>query len=58
VLDPAATVRADVERLLADPRISPRITASGHVYDVHTGLVTTILDAASPARHSAEGLAR
>ena len=48
VLDPPATVRADVERLLADPRISPRITVSGHVYDVDTGLVTTIVEPASP----------
>ena len=48
VLDPPATVRADVERLLSDPRISPRITVSGHVYDVHTGLVTTIVEPASP----------
>jgi carbonic anhydrase len=48
VLDPPVTVRADVERLLSDPRISPRITVSGHVYDVHTGLVTTIVEPASP----------
>jgi carbonic anhydrase len=47
VLDPAATVRTDVERLLSDPRISPRITVSGHVYDVDTGLVTTIVQPAS-----------
>jgi len=53
VLDPAATVRADVERLLSDPRISPRITVSGHVYDVHTGLVTTVADAASPTASAA-----
>jgi carbonic anhydrase len=49
VLDPAPTVRADVERLLADPRISPRITVSGHVYDVHTGLVTaSVTDGVGP----------
>ena len=53
VLDPAATVRADVERLLSDPRISPHITVSGHVYDVHTGLVTTIAEPASPAASAA-----
>ena len=47
-LDPPVTVRADVERLLSDPRISPRITVSGHVYDVHTGLVTTIVEPRSP----------
>jgi carbonic anhydrase len=48
VLDPPATVRADVERLLSDPRISPHITVSGHVYDVHTGLITTIIEPVSP----------
>jgi carbonic anhydrase len=53
VLDPPATVRADVERLLSDPRISPHITVSGHVYDVHTGLVTTIAEPASPAASAA-----
>ena len=53
VLDPPATVRADVERLLSDPRISPRITVSGHVYDVHTGLVTTIVEPASPMASTA-----
>lgn len=48
VLDPAATVRADVEKVLADPRISSRITVSGHVYDVETGLVETVVEPASP----------
>lgn len=46
--DPARTVRADVERLLAAPQVSPRITVSGHVYDVETGLVTTVVGPASP----------
>jgi carbonic anhydrase len=49
VLDPAATVRADVERVMGDPRISSRITVSGHVYDVGTGLVETAVEPASPA---------
>ncbi|HTU86013.1 MAG TPA: hypothetical protein VMF57_10595 [Solirubrobacteraceae bacterium] len=53
VLDPAATVRADVDRLVSDPRISPRITVSGHVYDVHTGLVTTIVEPLSPTTSAA-----
>ncbi|MGZ4201384.1 MAG: carbonic anhydrase [Thermoleophilaceae bacterium] len=56
VLDPAATVRTDVERVLSDPRISPHITVSGHIYDVHTGLITTIVEPVSPTR-SAAGLA-
>jgi carbonic anhydrase len=42
VLDPSATVRSDVERLRSAPAISPRVTVSGHVYDVVTGLVRTV----------------
>jgi carbonic anhydrase len=45
VLDPAATVTRDVERLRSAPAISPRVTVSGHVYDVATGLVQPILPA-------------
>jgi carbonic anhydrase len=44
VTDPAETVRADVERLLAAPQISAHTRASGHVYDVDTGLITTVVD--------------
>jgi carbonic anhydrase len=39
ILDPAATVARDVERLRSARAISRRITVSGHVYDVSTGLV-------------------
>ena len=52
VLDPAQTVREDVQRLLAAPQISPRITVSGHVYDVATGLVETIVEPAHPGAQS------
>jgi carbonic anhydrase len=45
VLDPAVTVTHDVERLRSAPAISPRVTASGHVYDVLTGLVETVVPA-------------
>jgi carbonic anhydrase len=45
VLDPAATVARDVGRLRSAPAISPRVTVSGHVYDVMTGLVETVLPA-------------
>jgi carbonic anhydrase len=48
VTDPAQTVRADVERLLRAPQVSSRISVSGHVYDVETGLVTTIVEATAP----------
>ena len=43
VLDPAATVTRDVERLRSADAISPRVSVSGHVYDVVTGLVQTII---------------
>src|SRR5919206_3357401 len=38
ILDPVATVTSDVERIRAAGAISPRVTVSGHVYDVATGL--------------------
>jgi carbonic anhydrase len=43
VLDPAATVRSDVERLRAARSVSERVSISGHVYDVATGVVSTVL---------------
>ena len=45
VLDPVATVTGDVERLRSAPAISPRVRVSGHVYDVVTGLVQTVISA-------------
>jgi carbonic anhydrase len=48
VADPHATVRADVERLLTAPSLSPRVSVSGHVYDIATGRLTTVLDARHP----------
>jgi carbonic anhydrase len=45
VLDPVATVTRDVGRLRCAPAISPRVTVSGHVYDVVSGLVETVLPA-------------
>jgi carbonic anhydrase len=53
VLDPPATVRADVERVLSDPRVSARITVSGHAYDVDSGLITTIVEPVSPTGSAA-----
>ena len=43
VLDPRATVTADVEHLRAAPEISARVPVSGHVYDVVTGLVESVV---------------
>ena len=50
VVDPAATVRTDVERLLSSPKVPPQISVSGHVYDLDTGLITTIAGPAQPRR--------
>jgi carbonic anhydrase len=47
VTDPEETVRHDVEVLLSSNTLSRRISVSGHVYNVDTGLVTTIVAAAS-----------
>ena len=48
VADPYVTVRADVERLLAAPSLSPKVSVSGHVYDIATGRLTTAVDARHP----------
>jgi carbonic anhydrase len=45
VLDPARTVATDVNRVLWAEEIPQNVRVSGHVYDVDTGLVTTIVDA-------------
>ena len=54
VADPHLTVKADVERLLTSPLLSPKVSVSGHVYDIATGRVTTAVDARrpQPAVHS------
>lgn len=49
VLDPAETARLDAERLRAATAVPPRVTVSGHVYDVVTGLVATVLPAGAPS---------
>jgi carbonic anhydrase len=43
VIDPAETVRVDVEKLANAPSISPRIKISGYTYDVETGLLSTVV---------------
>src|SRR5919201_405872 len=47
VLNPAATIIDDVERLRSASAISPRIAVSGHIYDVLTGLVETVIPQAA-----------
>ena len=48
VADPHITIQADVERLLTSPRLSPKVSVSGHVYDIATGHLTTAVDARHP----------
>lgn len=42
VTDPHTTVKTDVERLLT--ALAPKVSVSGHVYDIATGRVTTTVD--------------
>jgi len=51
VVDPEQTVRFDVELLRSAPVLPDTITISGHVYDVTTGLIRTVVSAA-PTHHS------
>jgi len=48
VVDPHTTVRADVERLRSAPMAVQGIVVSGHVLDLRTGLVETVVPAAVP----------
>lgn len=48
VADPHTTVKADVEHLLTSPLLSPKVSVSGHVYDIATGRLTTTVDARYP----------
>ena len=46
VVDPVETVAKDAAKLLAASSISPRVAVSGHVYDVESGLLTTVVPTA------------
>jgi carbonic anhydrase len=52
VSDPYTTVAADVERLRASPLLPPGMYISGHVYEVETGRVNTVIDAQEGHRRS------
>src|SRR5919201_5992900 len=53
ILDPAATVTSDVERIRSASAITPRVSVSGHVYDIATGLVQTVIPAGPRGDRSA-----
>jgi carbonic anhydrase len=44
VTDPATTVPVDVERILDAKTASGEIVVSGYAYDIHTGLVTRVVE--------------
>jgi len=48
VAEPHSTVKTDVELLLSSPLLPPMMGVSGHVYDVETGRVTTVVDTRYP----------
>lgn len=48
ITDPQATVRRDVDRLLVSPLATSRLVVSGHVLDLATGLISTIVPAVGP----------
>jgi carbonic anhydrase len=43
VLDPAETVRIDVEKIRAYPNLSSAVRVSGYTYDLETGLLTEVV---------------
>lgn len=49
VTDPMQSIQSDIDKLLASPMVPERVMVSGHVYDVETGLVTTVVPAGSVA---------
>jgi carbonic anhydrase len=54
VIDPDHTVTVDVASLLASPKVSPRISVAGYVYDLDTGLVRLVVPPAAPAAAARE----
>ena len=47
VTEPASSVLVDVERVRTSAWLSSRVSVSGHVYDLDTGLVSTVAPAAA-----------
>ena len=49
VVDPRTTVRIDVERLRGAPQIPDFVAVSGHVHDLESGLVDTVVPSGGAA---------
>ena len=50
VVNPDDTVRVDVARLLASPKVAARISVAGYVYDLDSGLVRASVAPSHPAQ--------
>lgn len=48
VTDPETTVRVDVARLVLSSAVPPTIVVSGHIYNLDSGLVTTLVEGERP----------
>jgi carbonic anhydrase len=46
IADPAEAIRTDIERLRANPIVPGELTVSGHLYDVATGRLATVVETA------------
>jgi carbonic anhydrase len=46
ITDPAESIRIDIERLRANPAVPGELAVSGHLYDVATGRLSTVVETA------------
>jgi carbonic anhydrase len=46
ITDPAEAIRTDIARLRANPIVPGELTVSGHLYDVATGRLATVVETA------------
>jgi carbonic anhydrase len=55
IRDPAESVRADVRRIREHPLVSPAVSLSGYIFDVRSGRLLEVPDAAAAAGAAARG---
>ena len=46
IADPAESIRSDIERLRANEMVPSELAVSGHVYDIATGRLSTVVETA------------
>ena len=44
IADPAEAIRTDIERLRANPIVPSELAVSGHLYDITTGKLSTVVE--------------